>query len=120
KINADNSIALKINQSVTTPQPSVLAGNKTPVIATRTVDSNVISQSGRTIILGGLIQDRIEVTDNGVPVAGNLPILGDLFKTKSDHVRRVELLIMMTPRVIRRSSQIEQITRVIRSQLHTR
>ena len=63
---------------------------------------------------------RIVVIDNGIPVAGNLPLLGDLFKTKSDHMRRVELLIMMTPRVIRRSSQIEQITRVIRSQLHTR
>lgn len=120
RINADNSVSLKINQQVSTPSPTVQAGNTTPVIATRSVDSNVLVQSGRTILLGGLIQDRIEQTDTGVPVLRKIPAVGDLFKSDDDKVRRVELMVLIKPRVSRQSSQIEDISRLIKSQLHTR
>jgi general secretion pathway protein D len=90
------------------------------VISTRNVESNVRAQSGRTILLGGLIQDRLETNESGVPVLRATPVLGDLFKTRTDRVRRVELLVMLTPRVVRHTSQIEDITRLIKSQLHTR
>jgi general secretion pathway protein D len=120
RIYSDNSVALRINQSVSTPSPTVLAGNTTPVISTRNVESNVLAQSGRTILLGGLIQDRIEANETGVPVLRAAPVIGDLFKTRDDRVRRVELLVMITPRVIRHTSQIEDITRLIRSQMHAR
>lgn len=118
RIYASNSVALRINQSVSTPSTTVQNGN--PVIATREVTSNVLGQSGRTILLGGLIQDRYETTETGVPVLRKTPILGDLFKNRTDHVRRVELLIMLTPRVIRNSNQLEDITRLLRSQIHPR
>ncbi|MGI6244212.1 MAG: type II secretion system secretin GspD [Pseudochelatococcus sp.] len=118
RIYASNSVALRINQSVSTPSSTLQNGN--PVIATRTVESNVLGQSGRTIVLGGLIQDRYEATETGVPVLKSTPVIGNLFKSKTDRVRRVELLIMLTPRVIRKSSQLEDITKLLRSQLHTR
>ncbi|MFD2249683.1 general secretion pathway protein D [Pseudochelatococcus lubricantis] len=118
RIYASNSVALRINQSVSTPSPTLQNGN--PVISTRNVESNVLGQSGRTIVLGGLIQDRFEDTETGVPVLKSTPIIGNLFKTRTDRVRRVELLIMLTPRVIRNSSQLEDITKLLRSQLHTR
>lgn len=120
KINSNNSVALKISQQVSTPAPSAQAGNTTPIIATRSVDSNVLVQSGRTILLGGLIQDRLEKSENALPVIREVPIIGDFFKQQDDRVRRVELIVMITPRVSRQSSQIEDITRLIRSQLHLR
>jgi general secretion pathway protein D len=120
KINSNNSVALKINQTVSTPSPTAQAGNTTPVIATRSVDSNVLVQSGRTILLGGLIQDRLEQTENGIPLLRTIPVLGDFFKSDDDRTRRVELVVMITPRVSRQISQIEEVTRLIRSQLHTR
>ncbi|MFT0891561.1 secretin N-terminal domain-containing protein [Pseudochelatococcus sp. G4_1912] len=118
RIYSSNSVALRINQSVSTPSSTIQNGN--PVIATRTVESNVLGQSGRTILLGGLIQDRFEKNESSVPVLGKTPILGDLFTSKTDRVRRVELLIMLTPRVIRNTSQLEDITKLLRSKLHVR
>lgn len=118
RIYSSNSVAMRINQSVSTPSSTIQNGN--PVIATREVTSNVLGQSGRTILLGGLIQDRFEDTETGVPVLKNTPIIGDLFKTRTDRVRRVELLIMLTPRVIRSTNQLEDITRLLRAQIHPR
>lgn len=120
RIFSDNSLSLRINQQVSTPSPTAQAGNTTPVISTRNVESNVRAQSGHTILLGGLIQDRLETSESGVPVLRAAPVLGDLFKQRTDHVRRVELLVMLTPRVIRQNSQIEDISRLIKSQMHTR
>ncbi|MGV6872691.1 secretin N-terminal domain-containing protein [Pseudochelatococcus sp. B33] len=118
RIYASNSVAMRINQSVSTPSATIQNGN--PVIATREVTSNVLGQSGRTILLGGLIQDRFEDTETGVPVLQNAPIIGDLFKSRTDRVRRVELLIMLTPRVIRNTNQLEDITKLLRAQIHPR
>lgn len=118
RIYSSNSVAMKIKQSVSSPQPTIQNGN--PVIQTRDIESNVLGQSGRTIVLGGLIQERVEKSDSGVPVLRNAPIIGDLFNTRVDRAQRVELLVMLTPRVIRSSTQIEDITRLLRKQLHIR
>ncbi len=118
RIYASNSVAMRINQSVSTPSATIQNGN--PVIATREVTSNVLGQSGRTILLGGLIQDRFEDSESAVPVLSKTPIIGDLFKSRTDRVRRVELLIMLTPRVVRNSGQLEDITKLLRAQIHPR
>ncbi len=120
RIQANNSVALKVNQSVSIPQQSVLGGALTPVISTRSVESDILLQSGRTVLLGGLIQDRLEQQEDGVPVLRTVPIVGDLFKQKIDNTRRVELVLMLTPRVTRNSSQIEDLARLLQEQMHTR
>lgn len=120
RINANDAVVLNISQSVSTPQPSAAQGNTRPVISTREMKSDVIVQSGRTILLGGLIEDKVDRTVSGVPVAQNLPLVGGMFKQTTDQVRRVELIAMITPRVIRNSSQIESITRLLRGQMHPR
>ena len=71
-------------------------------------------QSGRTILLGGLIKESVSKTEGGVPMASNIPVIGDLFRQHSDTGFRQELIVMITPRVIRHSSQIENITRMLR------
>lgn len=120
QIHANNSVALKVNQSVSTPSQSVLAGNLTPVISTRSVESDILLQSGRTVLLAGLIQDRLEQQEDGVPVLKSVPVVGDLFKQKVDNVRRVELILLLTPRVTRNASQIEDLARLLQEQVHTR
>ena len=77
-------------------------------------------QSGRTVLLGGLIQDRLEQQEGGVPVLRTVPGLGDLFESKTDSVQRVELILMLTPRVTRSSSQIEDLAHLIQAQVHIR
>jgi general secretion pathway protein D len=120
RIRADNSVVLNVNQSVSKPQDSAQHGNLTPVISTREVKSDIVVQSGRTILLAGLIQDRLDKTENGIPVARNLPVVGHLFKQTTDKGTRVELIVMITPRVIRSASQIENIARLLRAQQQIR
>ena len=112
-IHADNSVDLDVTQSVSTPASQRSENSLTPTIATRDITSKLLAQSGRTVLLGGLIQDRIERGQDGVPGASKIPVLGNLFKQNTSTAKRTELLVMITPRVVRSSSQIESITRML-------
>ena len=80
-IRANNSVLLNINQEVSKAQPSAIEGNLTPVISKRNITSEVVVQSGRTaILLGGLIEDRIDDIETGVPILRKVPVFGNLFK----------------------------------------
>ena len=120
KIRADNSIELNINQSVSSAKANNTVGGLTPTIATRSVQSDVIVQSGSTIMLAGLVQEQSNLTETGIPVARNVPILGDLFNQRLDKAARQELIVLITPRVIRRSLELENITRQMRGMMHVR
>jgi general secretion pathway protein D len=117
-IRANNSVLLNINQEVSKASESALKGNLTPIISKRNVTSDIVVQSGRTAILGGLIEDRMDETESGVPILRKVPVFGHLFKQNTNNVRRFELLVMITPRVVRRSSEIENITRMLREQIN--
>jgi general secretion pathway protein D len=61
----------------------------------------VAINSGETVALGGLIRDTNDNSENGLPVLKDIPVVGNLFKTTTDAVRRTELIVLLTPRVIR-------------------
>jgi general secretion pathway protein D len=117
-IRANNSVLLSINQEVSKASASAEKGNLTPIISKRNVTSDIVVQSGRTAVLGGLIEDRTDEIETGVPVLRKVPVFGHLFKQNTDKVRRFELLVMITPRVVRRSTEIENITRMLRKQIN--
>ncbi|WP_161992845.1 secretin N-terminal domain-containing protein [Aureimonas leprariae] len=116
-IHADNSVDLKINQSVSSPVASTTGDDLTPTISTRDIQSQVLVQSGRTILLGGMIQDRLASQTSKVPGLGDTPVIGNLFKQKAKQARRTELVVLITPRVSRETNEIEAITRQIQSSL---
>jgi general secretion pathway protein D len=120
KIRADNTAILHIEQSVSNVNTTANTGNLTPTISTRSLKSDVVVRSGTTILLGGLIQDGSQQTGTAVPVASKIPYLGELFQQKVDEADRRELILLLTPRVIRHSMQLENITRQLRGQLHIR
>ena len=117
RVGADNSVLLNINQEVSSVAPGGVGADLTPTISQRSINSDVVVKSGRTILLGGLIQDRSTTTKVGVPVVSKIPLFGELFKQTQDDIERTELLVMITPRVIRKSSQLENITRQLRFNL---
>lgn len=122
KIKADNSASLGIDQRVSQVKSAPATGtvDLNPTISTQEIKSDILVQSGRTVLLGGLIKESVQKTDGGIPGAMNLPVLGDLFKQHTDTLIRQELIVMITPRVIRHSSEIENITRLLRSQIPIR
>ncbi|SFL15477.1 general secretion pathway protein D [Pseudovibrio ascidiaceicola] len=117
-IRSNNSVLLQIQQEVSNVVENKTQASLTPTIATRTINSDIVVESGRTILLGGLIQERKSNGESGVPILRKIPVFGELFKdnTSSD-TRRTELLVMITPRVVRKQSELQSITQKLRREL---
>ncbi len=74
---------------------------RSPRVDTATAQATVSAANGETIILGGLISNRREIIERRAPFLSDIPVLGRLFSFDSDEMRRAELLIILTPTVIR-------------------
>jgi type IV pilus assembly protein PilQ len=98
-ITSDGHIAMHVVPSVKqlSAQPNGVAP---PPTATRKTDTNVIVNDGETIVIGGLIHDTQSDYTYKVPILGDIPILGYLFKKKTSSRVRMELLIFVTPKVL--------------------
>ncbi|MFP7674956.1 secretin N-terminal domain-containing protein [Marivita sp. S0852] len=113
-IRPDNSVLLDIAQTVSAARRENTAAGENPVISQRSVNSQVNVDSGFTVLLGGLISERTDTSEGGVPVLRKVPLLGGLFNQKSNLQSRSELLIMITPRVVRNSHGLSGLTEQIR------
>lgn len=76
-----------------------------PDETTTELRTNVIVKDGETVILGGLFRDSISTVRNQVPVLGNLPIIGTVFRGTTDTSQREEVIIMLTPHIIEEPSE---------------
>ena len=82
-------------------------GGFVPSIDTREVQNQVTVDDGQTVVLGGIYETETRDTVQKVPVLGDIPGLGFLFRTKSTVTTKAELLIFVTPRIIREGQIIE-------------
>ena len=71
-----------------------------PIIDTRTLDSNVLIKSGDTLAIGGLLQDESNKARNKVPLMGDIPVLGYLFQEHLNARTKRNLLVFVTPTII--------------------
>ena len=106
-INSQGVISLSVSMSVSNAKPNNLGGTTSPTITNRAISTEVLSSDGQTIALGGLIQETKSDTDNGVPGLSDLPVLGNLFKSKSDDFSRTELVMLITTKVVNDSSEVD-------------
>jgi type IV pilus secretin PilQ/predicted competence protein len=97
-INADGRITLDITPDVS--QPGAFTPGAAPPVDTRKAHTTVIVRDGETIVIGGLISDAFRDSISKVPLLGDIPILGWLFKKKTKTRVRVELLIFVTTRIL--------------------
>ncbi|MGH7908784.1 MAG: type II secretion system protein GspD, partial [Thermodesulfobacteriota bacterium] len=77
--------------------------------STRSADSSVIVKDGQTIVIGGLVQDRETVSESKVPLLGDVPLLGYLFKFKQRRSTKINLLILLTPRIVESESDMQKL-----------
>lgn len=101
RVNDSGLIILDIEQEVSQVSEDASAGSLTPTISKRIVTTSVAVQSGQTVALGGMIQDNRNNTKVGVPILSKIPFLGALFRYTTDTVSRSELLVLVSPRIIR-------------------
>jgi general secretion pathway protein D len=98
-INEENFIRLKISQQVT--KVTSAASSPTPTTLKRTAKTTVVVKDKETIVIGGLVGDSTEDNTYKVPLLGDIPLLGWLFKTKSKSREKTNLYIFLTPHIVR-------------------
>ncbi len=110
---ASETIRMEIDQSV--KQPSVGAStpkafqDSTQPLATRKIKTHIVISNGDTAVLGGLIKDRETEEIVKVPLLGDLPIIGWLFKSKETNKEKVNMLVFITPKIIRNPSDTKEV-----------
>ena len=82
-------------------------GGQVPSIDTRSVTTSVVVNDGQTVVLGGIYETELRETVNKVPVLGDIPGLGYLFRSRSNINNNAELLIFVTPKILREGARIE-------------
>jgi len=82
-------------------------GGQVPSIDTRSVTTSVVVNDGQTVVLGGIYETELRETINKVPVLGDIPGLGYLFRSRSNINNNAELLIFVTPKILREGARIE-------------
>ncbi len=87
--------------------PSGLAGGFVPSIDTRAVETQVLVEDGETVVLGGIYERSQIATVDKVPLLGDIPGVGRLFRRNLDQDEKAELLIFVTPRIVRESALLQ-------------
>ena len=93
----------------------VSEGLQLPVFATRSAQTVVVTPNGKTVIIGGLMQDNKVETIRKVPLLGDIPILGSLFRHKEMKDTKTELLIFLTPFIVQNPNDLVSLTEQERS-----
>jgi type II secretion system protein D len=108
-INANKDVTLVIVQTKNDVlRFENLGGNLTPVIGSQELTTTVTVPNGGTVVLGGLIVERMDAGDSGVPFLMRIPVLGYLFKQTSRKVQRQELLVLLQPTVVENDADLAQ------------
>jgi MSHA biogenesis protein MshL len=102
QISADGIIHLSITPSITerTGQATSRLGDTVPIISIRETDTLVRVHEGETIVIAGLMQERATVEKTKVPVLGDVPLIGGLFRSETRLKRKTDLVIMLTPTIL--------------------
>lgn len=109
-------VDIELNQEVSrSTAGSGSAGN--PTIFSRSISTTLSIKDGGSVLVGGLISSSGDTTNNNVPLLGELPLIGNLFASKSDQSERTELMILIAPYVVRGSDDSSAITDAFKRQL---
>ena len=117
RINSSGLVNLRINQEVSAPLAAVAGGIQSPSIQKRSISTQVVVGDGETIALGGIIQETRTFSNSRVPLLGRIPYLGILFGSTSVSSQKTELIILLTPTVIRNPLEAQRATTELRDKL---
>ncbi len=115
-VNSGNMVTMLVNQAVTDVGAIDDATGQRAFLQ-RQIGSKVAIRSGETLVLGGLIRDNRTNGSSGVPILHDIPVLGALFGTKNLNDRRTELLVIITPRVVRSDQDAREVSTELRDRM---
>jgi general secretion pathway protein D len=117
RINTSGKIMLDIQQEVSDVVKTTSSGIDSPTIQQRKVSTRVVVNDNESLALGGLIQQKNDLIRTQVPILGDIPLLGNAFKSKTDTIKKTELIIFIKPRIVRDVNEARNVTEEFRQQL---
>jgi general secretion pathway protein D len=117
RINESGRVLLDIEQEVSNVASTSSSGIDSPTISQRRIRTSVVVSDGEALALGGMIQKSSTVSRTQIPIVGDLPVIGNLFGSKDNQVGKTELLVIITPHVIRNLTEARQVTEEFRREL---
>ena len=108
-ISSDGLVGMIVSpeiSSLTDQSVTIANGVSVPVIAKRSADTVVVTPNGQPVIIGGLMQNNKTESESKIPILGDIPLLGNLFKRKIKNNAKTELLIFLTPHIVETPSQL--------------
>jgi len=111
QITSDDNVRLEVNQEISAVIDSTSANDSGPTTSKRSASTTVVVKDRQTMVIGGLIRDNLTSSTTKVPLLGDIPILGWLFKFKSTKIEKTNLMIFITPYIIKNETEASELTR---------
>ena len=105
QINEGNAVKLEIAQEVSNVVPTANAATQGPTTNKRSIKTNVLVENGQILVLGGLIDDSLNQSAQKVPLLGDIPLLGNLFRYRSTDKLKRNLMVFLHPIILRDPGQ---------------
>lgn len=115
RISANGTVTLDVTQTANDLQG--FTDFNAPIVNQRQASTTVSVKDGETIVLGGIMRTTVTAKTNKVPILGDIPILGELFKSRDNQKNKTELMVFLTPRIVRDEAQSRGLTEQERNRL---
>ena len=119
QVNSAGLVNLEIRQEVSAVGSAEFGRTNSPSFVSREAETTVVVQDGESVVLGGIIDDQVRRNRSGVPYLMDVPVLGRLFRVDSEKVERTELIILITPRVIRNRQELRAVSQEFTGRIQT-
>jgi general secretion pathway protein D len=110
QVNSAGLVNMEIRQEVSAVGAATFGNTNSPSFTSREAETTVVVQDGESVLIGGIIDDQVQRVRSGVPFLMDVPVLGRLFRVDSDKTDRTELIILITPHVMRNRQEAQSVT----------
>jgi general secretion pathway protein D len=111
QIASDDNVRLEVNQEISDVIATSMSNPAGPTTSKRSASTTIVVKDRQTMVIGGLIRDNVTSTESKVPFLGDIPILGWLFKSKTTSIDKTNLMIFITPYIIKNEGEAGDLTR---------
>ncbi|MBP8924925.1 MAG: general secretion pathway protein GspD [Pseudomonadales bacterium] len=112
-VHASGYVDVEVNQELSQAQETTTSDIDSPTIFNRSIQTTVSLKDGGSILLGGLVSSIGGNTTRGVPILGQLPLIGKLFRTDGESENRTELMVLVIPYVVRSPEEAAELSRTL-------
>src|SRR5262245_59304617 len=117
QVNSKGLVNMQIRQEVSAVGQPAFGNTNSPSFTTREAETTAVANDGETVIIGGIIGDQISHTRSGLPYLMDIPVIGRAFRTETDSAQRTELIVLISPYVIRDREEARVVTDEFQSRL---